>query len=288
MTKPLILVTGATGTIGSEVVKQLVEGGHRVRALVRDLAKAKKLGDRVEVVQGDIAKPETLAVACVGVDQVFVLTSSKDPHFAEWEGNVFNAAKQAGVQHIVKLSGSSSIETFMAGSPFAEWHGESEKRLHALGVAWTILRPGPFYSNVITDWGIIPQGGLFLPAGNGKDQFVDPRDIAAVAVKTLTTSGHEGKIYELTGPELLSYAEVVQIIADVTGKPLKYVDVPEAAWRQTMLSVGAPSFVVESFLSYLAGVKAGQLRVTTTVPELLGRPARSYKQWAIDHKDVLR
>lgn len=288
MTNPLILVIGATGTVGSEVVKQLVEGEHRVRALVRDPAKASKFGPEVEIVKGDLAKPETLAAAFAGIEKAFVLSPPLGPEFPDLEGNAFNAAKKSGVTHIVKQSGSSSLETFMTGTPFAEWQGESEKRLRALGVDWTILRPGPFYTNVITAWGIMSRGGLFLPAGNGKDQPIDPRDIAAVAVKALTTPGHEGKTYELTGPELLSYAEVVQIIGTVTGKPLKYVDVPEAVWRQEMLGAGAPPFVVESMLSYFAGVRAGRLSVTSTVPELLGRPARSYEQWAKDHREALQ
>ncbi len=284
----MILITGATGTVGTELVKQLVEAGQQVRVLVRDPAKAAKFGNAVEIIKGDLSKPETLGAAFVGAGKAFVLSPPIGPEFPELEGNAFNAAKKAGVKHIVKLSGSSSIETFMAGSPFAEWGLESEKRLRALGVAWTILRPGPFYSNAITAWGIMLRGGLFLPTGNGKDQPIDPHDIAAVAVKVLTTPGHEGKTYELTGPELLSYAEVVQIIAAVTGKPLKYVDVPEAVWRQEMLGTGAPSFVVESMLSYFAGVRAGRLHVTSTVPELLGRPARSYEQWAKDHVAALR
>jgi len=288
MANTLILVIGANGTVGSEVVKQLVQGGHRVRALVRDTVKAQKLGTSVEVVKGDLAKPETLAAAFVGVDKAFVLSPPMGPEFPQLEENSFNAAKNAGVTHIVKQSGSSSIETFMRGSPFAEWSLESERRLRALGVAWTVLRPGPFYSNVITAWGIIPRGGLLLPAGDGKDQLIDPRDIAAVAVKVLTTPGHEEKTYELTGPELLNYAEVVQIIATVTGKPLKYVDVPEAVWRQEMLSAGAPPFVVASMLSYFAGVRAGRLHITSTVPELLGRPAHSYEQWAKDHIEALQ
>ena len=279
MANPLILVTGATGTVGSEVVRQLVQGGHRVRALVRDLAKASKFGAEVEVVKGDFSKPETLTAAFVGVDKAYVLLPAIGPEFPELEGNAFNAAKKAGVKHVVKQS-SFVMEDFMAGTPFAEWHGASEKRLRALGVAWTILRPHFFDSNLI-EFGIMPRGGLFFPAGDGKDAPIDPRDIAAVAVKVLTTPGHEGKIYELTGPALLSFAEVVQKVADITGKPLKYVDVPEAVWRQEMLSAGAPSPVVESLFAYFAGgVKAGRIRMTSTVSELLGHPARTVEQWA--------
>ncbi|MBI3561725.1 MAG: SDR family oxidoreductase [Gammaproteobacteria bacterium] len=287
MTNTFILVTGATGTVGSEVVKQLVQGGHRVRAMVRDLAKAAQFGPKVEIVQGDLSKPEALAAAFVGVDKVYVVLPAIDPEFPELEGNAFNAAKKAGVKHIVKQSSVVATD-FMAGTPFAEWHGASEKRLRAIGVAWTILRPHFFDSNVI-EFGIVPRGGLFFPAGNGKDAPIDPRDIAAVAVKVLTTPGHEEKVYELTGPELLSFAEVVQKIATVTGKPLKYVDVPEATWREEMLSAGAPPPVVESLLAYFAGgVKAGRIHMTSTVSELLGRPPRALNQWAKDYIAALQ
>ena len=284
MTNPLILVTGATGTVGSEVVQQLIAGGHRVRALVRDPAKAAKFGAGLEVVKGDLAKPETLGPAFAGIDKAFVLARAAGPEFMELEGNAFDAAKKAGVKHVVKLSGNSGIATYLSKAPLGKWHREGERRLRELGVAWTILRPGFFNSNLI-EFGIIRQGGLFFPVGDGKEAPIDPRDIAAVAVKALTTSGHEGKIYELTGPELLSFAEVVQKVSTITGKPLKFVDVPEATWRQQMLSAGAPPPVVESLLCYFAeGIKAGRTNhLTPTVAELLGRPAGTLEQWAKDH-----
>ncbi len=282
--KSMVLVTGATGHVGSEVVKQLVQGGHRVRALVRDLVKAQNLGKGVEVVKGDLSKPETLTAAFTGVEKAFVLAPINGPEFLELEGNAFDAAKTAGVKHIVKLSGVSGITTFLAKAPFGKWHTESEQRLRVLGIAWTILRPSFFNSNVI-EFGIMPRGGLFFPVGNGKEAPIDPRDIAAVAVKALTTPGHEGKIYELTGPEILSFSEMVQVIATVTGKPLKFVDMPEATFRQEMLAAGAPPPVVESLLCYFTeGIKAGETnRLTPTVAELLGRPARTIEQWAQDH-----
>lgn len=284
----MILITGATGTVGSEVVKQLVEAGQEVRALVRDLAKALKFGTGVEVVKGDLSKPETLAAAFIGADKAFVLCAP-GPDMVELEGNAYDAAKRADTKHIVKLS-ALSVEGggLMAKTPGGEWHSRSEKRLRALGTAWTILRPGPFASNVINFWGIKQRGGLFLPTSTGKDAPIDPRDIAAVAVKVLTTPGHEGKIYELTGPELLSYAEVVQKVAAVTGKPFKFVDVPEAVWRQEMLSAGFPPPMVDTLLVYFASVKAGRWYVTSTVAELLGRPARTFEQWAKDHAAALK
>jgi uncharacterized protein YbjT (DUF2867 family) len=292
MTKPLLLVTGATGAVGSEVVRQLVEAGQRVRALVRDPTKAAKLGQTVELVQGDLAKPETLETAFAGVEKAFVLAPTPPipaiPEHPQLEANAYNAAKQAGTKHIVKVSGSGCIVAdFMVNTPFAKWHLESEERLRAIGVAWTILRPGFFSSNLINKLGIMPRGGLFLPTGDGKEAPIDLRDIAAVAVKVLTTPGHEGKIYELTGPELLSFSVVVQKVAAVTGRPLRFVDVPEEAWRKEMLDAGAPLSVVESVGGYFAGVRAGRLPVTSTVADLLGRPARTFEQWAKANVEAL-
>jgi uncharacterized protein YbjT (DUF2867 family) len=283
----MILITGATGTVGSELVKQLVEARQKVRALVRDPAKASKFSNAVEVVKGDLSKPATLTAAFVGADKVFVLTAP-GPDMVELEGNAYEAAKRAGAAHIVKLSAFGIEADFFAAAPGATWHNESERRLRSIGTAWTILRPGPFASNVINFWGITQRGGLFLPTGQGKDPQIDPRDIAAVAVNVLTTPGHEGKIYELTGPELLSYAEVVQKVSAVTGKPFKFVDVPEAAWRQEMLNAGFPPPMVDTLLVYFASVKAGRWHATSTVAELLGRPARTFDEWAKDHVAALR
>jgi uncharacterized protein YbjT (DUF2867 family) len=207
MTNPLILVTGATGIVGSEIVKQLVEARQKVRVLVRDPAKALKFGTGIEVVKGDLSKPETLVAAFAGVDKVFVLSNGLD--LPTLEANAFDAAKKAGVKHIVKLSGRHLDADFLAGTVLAQWHSESERRLRTLGITWTILRPGVFASNFLM-WLVREQGAVFLPVGDGRDTPTDPRDIAAVAVKVLTTPGHEGKVYELTGPEFLSYAEMVQ------------------------------------------------------------------------------
>ena len=276
-----ILITGATGIVGTELVKQLVEKNQKVRVLVRDTAKAKmKFGTTVEIVEGDLSKPETLDAAFAGVDKAFILSVGDIPML---EGNAYKAAKKSGVNHIVKLSGGTIEADYMAETPFVKMHKESERQLRALGISWTILRPGPFNSNLLNAWGIIPRGGLFLPSGNGKDAHIDPLDISAVAAKVLTTSGHEGKIYELTGPELLSYGEVVEKVAAVTGKPLKFVDVPEATWRKDMLAAGVPSPAVESFVCYMGGVKAGRMYLTPTVEELLGRPARTFDEWAQNH-----
>jgi uncharacterized protein YbjT (DUF2867 family) len=277
----MILVIGATGTVGTELVHQLVEARHHLRALVRDRSKGRLLCPTVEVVVGDLSEPQTLPPVFAGVEKAFVL--SVGPDIEKLEANAFEAAKEAGVRHIVKLSAGSIDADFFADAPGASWHRGSEKRLRQLGIAWTILRPGPFASNVLKLYGIIQRGGLFLPTGNGKDAPIDPRDIAAVAVTVLTTPGHEGKTYELTGPELLSFAEIVNKVAAATGRRLKFVDVPEDATRQSMLTAGSPPPMVDTLMCYYAAVKAGRWSVTSTVADILGRPARTFDEWVKDH-----
>jgi (4-alkanoyl-5-oxo-2,5-dihydrofuran-3-yl)methyl phosphate reductase len=277
----MILVTGATGTIGSEVVKQLIEAGEKVRVLVRDPAKAAKFGGRVEVAQGDLEKPETLGPAFAGVDKAFVLAMGTD--LAKLEGNAFEAAKKAGVKHVVKLSAmGADIEP---GITLGRWHRESEEKLKATGVAWTILRPGNFASNALGWVGSIKgQGAAFQPTGEGKVAPIDPRDIAAVAVKVLTSPGHEGQAYTITGPEALSGAEQVAAISAAIGKPLRFIDVPEAAAREGMLKAGMPEGYVGPVLELMALIKAGYAgTVTPTVEQLLGRKPRSFSEWARDN-----
>src|SRR5689334_10241200 len=154
----MILVTGATGTVGCEVVKQLVLAGEKVRVLARDPAKAAKLGDGIEIAQGDLARPETLGAAFVGVDRALVLATG--PQLAELEGNAFDAARKAGVRHIVKLS--ADAIGFEPEIAIGRWHRESEEKLKASGIAWTMLWPGNFASNALRWAGPIKaQGAVF-------------------------------------------------------------------------------------------------------------------------------
>ena len=280
MTATPILVTGATGTVGTEVVKQLVEAGQRVRALVRDPAKA-KFGSTVEIVVADLSKPETLGPAFAGVDKAFVASNGLD--IAALEANAFDAAKRAGVKHIVKLSGRHLDADFMQGTPLARNQNASEERLRQLGVAWTIVRPGFFSSNFLL-FIDRARGIVALPVGEGKETPTDPRDIAAVAVQALTKLGHEKKIYEITGPDYVSYAEMVRKIAVATGTPVSLVDVPSTVARDGMVAAGVPVTQADGLMRYFGGVKDGKIYPpTSTIAELLGRPPRSFDDWLRDH-----
>lgn len=286
MATPLILVTGATGTVGAEVVKQLAEAGQRVRALVRDPAKA-KFGSAVEIVAADLSKPETLGPAFAGVDKAFVASNGLD--IATLEANAFDAARRAGVKHVVKLSGRHLDADFMQGTPLARNQSASEERLRTLGVAWTILRPGFFSSNFL-QWVDSTRSVVALPVGEGRDTPTDPRDIAAVAVLALTKPGHEGKIYEITGPEYLSYGEMVRRISVAIGASITLMDAPKEPVRDAMVAAGVPITQADGLMRYFNdGVKAGKIYPpTSTIYELLGRPPRSFDDWLADNAGRLR
>ena len=215
----MILVTGATGTVGREVVAQLLAAGEHVRALSRDPSRARFDG-RVEVIAGDLKKPETLPAAVAGVDRVFSLAVG--PQIGAQEGNLAQASNKAGVRRIVNISVLGAGEAGRGG--VAEWHTAGEQAIQNSGVPWTVVRPGAFMSNALFWKGTIKGlGKVFSNYGDGKTTPIHPRDIAAVAVRALTSPGHEGKAYPLTGPQAISVAEQVRILSEAIGKPIEYV-----------------------------------------------------------------
>ncbi|MDI1446868.1 SDR family oxidoreductase [Polyangium sp. 6x1] len=274
-------MTGATGKVGGAVLAQLVEAGQRVRALVRDPAKLGEIGGKVEVVKGDLAKPETLDAAFAGVDKAFVLSTGAD--LPTLVGNAVDAAKKAGAKHIVFLSSSTAAEAYE--TQIGRWHIEAEAKIKASGLAWTMIQPGAFASNTLSWAGSIKsQGAVFQPTGENKVAPIDPYDIAAVAVKVLISPGHEGKSYVLTGPEALSAAEQVAKISAAIGRPIKFVDVTEDAAREGMVRAGLPEVFIRAILEAHAMVRAGHGgAITTTVEELLGRKARTFDAWLMRH-----
>src|SRR4028119_592996 len=202
-----ILVMGATGNVGSQVVKQLADTGANVRAAVRSQRKAESLkSEKVSLTEFDTDKPETIEAAFQGVHKVFLLTPLV-PNMVELSANLVAAAKKAGVKHIIKSSGmGAEVEP---GITLTRWHRAAEKAIEASGIAFTFVRPNGFMQNYANFNGatIKTQNTFYLPVGDGKVSYIDTRDIAAVAVAALTQDGHEGKAYEVTGLEAISNQE---------------------------------------------------------------------------------
>jgi uncharacterized protein YbjT (DUF2867 family) len=273
----MILVTGATGTVGREVVAQLLTAGQKVRAMTRDPSKS-KLNGGVEVVQGDFNAPDTLASAVKGAERVFSLTFG--PQTAVHEKHLAQAAKASGVRHIVKLSALGGDDE--TRNTIRKWHDEGEQAIRETGIALTVLRPTGFMSNAL-HWrpSIRAQRKVFSNYGDGKLPPVHPRDIAAVAVRALTSDGHEGKVYPLTGPEALSISEQVKILADAIGQPLEYVPITDEAACKGMEHAGMPSFLIDALLPFAAFIRSGKAaHVFHTVEEMTGRPPLRFGDWA--------
>jgi len=279
----IILVTGATGTVGSDVLRGLAgHEGIQVRAAVRDKEKAAALaGPNVELVWFDYNKPESLAPACRGVDAIFMV-SPFTPDGVAQSLELLIAAHEAGVKHVVKLSVIRSLSEITVG----RWHAAIDDAIKKSGMAWTILLPGGFMQNFVETSAPRPDGNMYLPVGNAKGAFIDTRDIAAIAVKALTEPGHEGKEYTLTGPEEISYSEAAAIMSEVSGRQIRFVDVPEAAARQGMLGAHMPEWMVDVILELNAWAKASHGgEITITVQDILGRPAHTFREFARDYAD---
>jgi uncharacterized protein YbjT (DUF2867 family) len=283
----MILITGATGTVGAALVAQLAATKHRVRAFVTDPAAARaKLGADVELARGDFADAASVAAALVGIDKAYLLTPA-GPDQPAWEAAFVDAAQRAGVKHVVYHSVAGAQ---YEANAFGRWHRAAEKQLERSKLAWTILRPAGFMSNAL-GWAatIKGQGAIYMPCGQGKMAYIDPRDIAAVAATALTSSGHDGKAYELTGPEPLSIGDQARALAAAIGKPVKYVDVPDAAAREAMLGAGMPAVIADGMLEITGFVRAGNAAsVSTAVEQVTGKPARTFAAWCTEHAAAFR
>src|SRR5882724_3016073 len=281
-----VLVTGATGTVGRDVAKLLSKKGAPVRAGVRDQAKARKqFGPEIALATFDFEDDSSFAGALDGVGKVFLLPPLL-PNQVEVTNAFVDAARRAGVRRIVKLSaiGVDGEIQFTAG----KWHAANEQHIRESGLAFTFLRPNSFMQNFIT---YFPprDGAIYLPWGNGTASFVDTRDIANVAAQTLTSDGHGGRIYTLTGPAPLGIAEVALILSEVTGREFKYVDVPESAARDGMLQAGVPPWQVELVMELHAVNKQNRWSaVTSDIEKVTGTPPTDFAQFARDHADKFR
>jgi uncharacterized protein YbjT (DUF2867 family) len=282
----MIVVTGATGTIGSRVVGELTAAGIPCRAFVRDAAKASAvLGDDVAVAVGDFADPASIRAAVDGADAL-VLSSGNDPRQVEFEANVIDTTAGASRCPIVKI-GSVGADP-ASPAEFVAWHGRSEAHLAGSGLPATVLRGSFYMTNLLAAADSLAHGGpLVAPAGAARIAMVDPRDIAASVVAVLTGSGHHGNTYELTGPEALTYAQVAETLTRVLGRSVEFVDAPEPAVREALIASGMPEWFANGFLSLFAELRRGiAATVTTTVEDLTGRPSTPLASFVEDHAAV--
>jgi uncharacterized protein YbjT (DUF2867 family) len=283
----MILLTGATGKTGSAAAQALLARGAKLRAIVRNPEKAESLKQAgVELVVGDVADPAVLAQGLAGVEKAF-LTLANGQQQLDQEKAFTDAAKKAGVKHLVKLS---SMEAHAdARAPIPRVHWQSEEYIRASGLGWTMVKPNFFMQNLLGAGGTIKeQGKFFLPMGKGRTAMIDTRDIGAVVAEVLTGSGHEGQSYEVTGPELLSFYDVADRFSAVLGRKIEYVDMPMDAYRQVLGRFLTNEWHLNAVIQLFGEIaeEADPVFTTDTVKQLLGREPKSLKVFIEEHRQV--
>jgi len=276
----MILVTGATGANGAELIKLLSTAGVPVRAMTR---RANQALAGVEFVTADFDDPQSVRRALEGINRAFLVTNSSERVEAQQLAFV-EAARAAGVRHTVYLSQLHAA----TNSPvrFLHYHAVVEAALAASGMAFTNLRPN-LYMQALLGFrsSITAQGRIFAPAGDARVSIVDVRDIAAIAAAAITGSGHEGKTYDITGPQALTHAELALELTEALGREVTFVDIPESAMRDALHGFGIPQWQAEGLIEDYAHYRRGEAAdVSTAVQEVTGKPPRTFAQFARDYK----
>ncbi|MFQ5918739.1 MAG: SDR family oxidoreductase [Thermoplasmata archaeon] len=284
-----IVVTGATGTVGSEVVKQLSAKGATVRACCHTLSKGDMIkGPGVEVVGFDYDEPETVKAAFRDTERLFLMTPFVE-NWVEITARLVAEAKKAGVRHIVKLSNMELEADAEAILLPLIWHRQAEGIIEESGIPLTHVRPSVFMQNFVNLSGptIKAQSAIYSSAGEAKVGYVDARDIAAVAAEALTGDGHEGKIYTTTGPEALSYDQVAEVLSEALGRRISHVHMSEEDERKGMEERSAPDWIIQTYVEGGRILREGRLSaVLPTVEEVTGKKPRSFEQFARDYAEA--
>ncbi|MDX3104588.1 NmrA family NAD(P)-binding protein [Nonomuraea angiospora] len=271
-----ILVTGATGTVGRLVVEELLAAGQHVRALTRNPAKA-GLPESVEVVAGDLARPETLKDAFEGVTGAHLINFAGDDYAPLPDGAaIVELAVKAGVRRVTVLGGRED--------------GPLEQALAATEVEWTLLHPVEFMSNTLRWWAqtVKTEGVIKEPFGDRLSALVHERDIAAVAATVLVEGGHGGRTYVLTGPEAITLRQKVEILGTSIGSHVEYVELTVDEARAKWAADGMGEQTIEFLVHALGDTPEVGYTVVPTVREITGRDARSFAQWASENADAFR
>lgn len=277
-----VLVVGATGNVGRQVVAQLAAEGVATRALARDPG-ATRFPAGVEVVRGDLSEPESLAAAAEGVEAVFLVWPF---HGTEGAAQVLKALG-AHAQRIVYLSSTTVNDEGPQSDLIPERHAEMEALLESSGVPWTVLRADTIASNALGWAGQIRAGDVVRGTEVAPTAVVHEGDIASVAVRLLTDHSHTWRKYLVTGPRVVSRDDQVQAIAEVLGRPLRFEALPLEVARESMTTAGLPVALIETLLS-MAEFRPRSDLITTTVEDLTGRPARDVRDWAAEHVEDFR
>ena len=274
------LITGATGDVGSRVVKQLLKLGERPCVFVRDAAKARAtLGEKTGIRVGDLADRESLTAALRGVETLFLITSG--PQIPMLDQLAAKAARAANLGHVVKLS-SMDVEQSLA---IGAWHEQGEAAIRASGVPFTFLRPSGFMMNILA-WAnsIRTEGVVRTSTGNGRRAFIHSDDIASVAVRTLTSREHLGRALTLTGPEAASFAEVTAKIGTAIGRNLRYETLSDEEAKRQFQATGASVKETEAHVELWRAIREGRLGMTTDgVEDVLGRKPITLDRWVAEN-----
>ncbi|HTR68486.1 MAG TPA: NAD(P)H-binding protein [Terriglobales bacterium] len=282
----MFLITGANGMAGSAVLAEGARSGEKVRAMYRSSSDAARAPAGVETTIADFANPASLAAALRGVTAIY-LVCSPIPDLVQLESNAIDACVAAGVTRVVL---NSALGAGDYSKSFPSWHRKVEDKLKATRLAWCILRPNSFHQNVLTYYAptVRAQGAFYASMGNARTSYLDVRDIAVAAVRALR-GGHDGKVYELNGPEALTYPEVAQKISKQSGVAARYVDLPVETLRKAMLDQGMPEWQVTALLDLQAYYTGGQGGVVDRVLEgLLGRPPITMDRFLAENAQALR
>jgi uncharacterized protein YbjT (DUF2867 family) len=282
-----ILVTGATGNVGSQVVKQLSSFSGIVRAAVQSKNRADDIKNKAELVEMNFNNSETIEAAFKGIQKLFLLTPFV-PDMVEMSKNLIREAKKANVNHIVKQSAfGSDLED---GITMNKLHRQVEEAIESSGINYTFLRPMSFMQNYLgLSNSIKSQGVFYSPLIDSRTSFVDLRDIAAVAVEALTKSGHENKAYNITGPEAVSNYDIANILSKTTGRKITYVNISDDDARKGMKENGMQEWTINALMELYNFQKAGRAsHVTLDVERVTNRKPISFEQFAKDYSETFR
>ena len=282
----MILALGATGGIGGEVCRQLKKAGTSFRAMARKQEQVDSFRkDGVDAVLGDLDQPETLSAAMSGIDTLFLVTAPKPPQVAQ-ETAAIDAAKRAGVSRIVKISASDC--NVRSKIPWAKAHALIDHHLRASGVDWTILMPTAFMQNFLWFTKPVAKGYLPLGAGKGSVSWIDTRDIARVSATVLTQDGHSRATYFLTGPETFDMAEAAVQLSQVTGRKVRYLDLPVPVFHTVLRLAGNSRWMAKGLIAQFSDMVAGHHDIDPTgeVERLTGQPPRDFASFLRDHCDA--